>query len=143
MSTCLGTHGPTQNPSLERARKARRSVQGVDGAGMLEQFIRGRGFDAFLPGLRSRFRANRMKFDYEYSPVDRSNASLHAILKNSRGCAQVSIWENGLADVTLVDTRREKEPIVLHFDSATEETFHALLARSFRYLRDGLDSLPE
>ena len=120
-----------------------RAMNEFNGVSMLDELIRHHGFDAYLEGLRSRFLANEMKFEHEYSPADRSNPSLHVTLENKHGIAQVSISENGLADVTLVPVAEGAEPIPLHFDLATEETFHNLLARCFRYLRDEMKSLPE
>jgi hypothetical protein len=124
-------------------RRQQRNADPLYGESMLDELITQHGFDAYLDGLRSRSRANSMKFEYEYSPAERSPASLHVTLENSHGVAQLSIWENGLADVTLVPVAEGAEPIPLHFDPATEETFHNLLARCFRFLRDEMESLPE
>ena len=98
----------------------------------LQHFISERGFDRFRPGLESRFKANRLDFNIQYSEGS-PLPSLRVRLENAERIGEVCVWENGHCDITiclLCDGKMDDKHLVLE----STESFHEHLAALFLYV---------
>lgn len=101
---------------------------------VLRDLITTRGLDAHLREVRSHCRGLGIEMSWVHSPTDRPIASLHVMLDNDHGVAQLSVWAHGVADITLALLERDDDPQVQHIESVTPEGFRALLARCIHLL---------
>jgi hypothetical protein len=98
----------------------------------LQLLISGHGFEAFRPGLESRFRANLLSFRIHYSEGT-SDPSLFVRLENSERAGELLVRESGHCDRTMcsfADGVFNDKHVVLK----TAEDYHAELAALFLYV---------
>ena len=98
----------------------------------IHQLISGRGFDSFLPGLQSRFRANRLAFSFHYS-AGSPDPSLYIRLEGEQRLGDVCLWESGHCDLN-VATVAEGTIRSQHFAEQSAPEFHKHLAALFRFV---------
>jgi hypothetical protein len=68
----------------------------------LSDLISGRGFERYQPGLRSRFGANRFRYEVTYcEPTD--NPAVRIDLDSAVHIGRMTAWESGECDLEVLD----------------------------------------
>lgn len=97
----------------------------------LHQLISERGFDAFRPGLESRFRANRLAYTIHYGEAP--SLSLFVRLESEERIGELCAWESGDCEVQLAVFKKEGIESV-HHQLKSDQDFHSRLAEVFRFV---------
>ena len=99
----------------------------------LTDLITKKGFENYQGGLKARFLAHRMIYEYEFKN-DRNYNSILVTLNKSDIKIQIEIKENGelVLQYNLNGLNQVEE-----FKNCGSEDFHTMIAYSFIYLRNG------
>jgi hypothetical protein len=120
------THESRQRPLwLIRNRSAKKMRES------LHQLISGRGFDAFRPGLESRFRANRLVYSIRYG--EPPSLSLLVRRESADRMGEVCAWESGDCEVQLA-TVAQDDIDTRNYCLESDSDFHRRLAEVFRFV---------
>lgn len=99
----------------------------------LSELINEKKFDRFQNGLKSRFLAYHIEFEFCYKKNEHFNSILINMKKNDT-YAIVEAYESG---IILFNYSINKIKYLNKFYQCSSEDFHTMIAHSFLYLRDG------
>lgn len=98
----------------------------------LNELITNNWFDQFQNGLRSRFSANGMDYEYRYEKTDTHNSVIVDLRKNGID-SRIELNSNGILSFEYSGESEKKSE---RFKNCSTDDFHTMLAHAFIYLRD-------
>src|SRR4051794_5526492 len=107
---------------------------GKAGTAPLSELVSGRGFERYQPGLRSRFGANRFRYEVTYREPT-VNPAIRIDLESAQQIGRIAAWESGACDLEVIDVSTGETALFEHRELRNEDEFHQALARLFLFLR--------
>jgi|SRR5690554_3765086 len=98
----------------------------------LTELITNNWFDQYQSGLRSRFSANGMKYNYRYEKTDTHNSVIVDLKKNGID-SRIELNDNGILSFEYSEDNKNYSE---QFKNCSTDDFHTMLAHAFIYLRD-------